>query len=143
MEKREERTYPLIIGCLYYILAYIYIRRQMPADFVHPALFGFLFGIVLVFVISLIVNFFVKISIHAASIFGLCGAIIGYSQTQLPVQLNATPTNLYLIMYLLVLAGTITAGRLYLKAHTLNEILLGSFVGFLVLYVSVKFGVFI
>jgi membrane-associated phospholipid phosphatase len=46
-------------------------------------------------------------------------------------------------MYLLVLAGIITAGRLYVKAHTLNEILLGSFVGFLVLYVSVKFGVFI
>ena len=143
MEKREERTYPLILGCLYYILAYIYIRRQIPLDFVHPALFGFLFGTVLVFVVILFVNFFVKISVHAAAIFGLCGAIIGYSQTQLPLQLNSTPTNLYLIMYLLVLAGLITAGRLYVKAHTLNEILLGSFVGFLVLYVSVKFGVFI
>jgi hypothetical protein len=143
MEKREERIYPLIIGCLYYVLAYIYIRRQMPYDYMHPALIGFLFGTVLVFVVSLVVNFFVKISLHAVAIFGLCGAVIAYSQTQLPGQLGTTPTNLYLIMYLLILAGIIAAGRLYLKAHTLNEILLGSFVGFLVLYVSVKFGVFI
>lgn len=144
LEIKEERTYPFVLVSFYYLLAYIYVRTKLPEDLEHSALLGFLFGVLLIFVISFIVNFYVKISLHAAAIFGIAGMLLGYSQTQLPGSYESLePTNLYIILYLLFVAGLVSGARLYLKAHSLNEILLGSFLGFFVMYVVVKFGIYI
>ncbi len=143
LEKREERIYPFILISFYYLLAYIYLRTKVPIDYQHPALVGFLFGVLVLFVTCFIINFFVKVSLHAASIFGFAGMLMGYSQTQLAVYEDAGPTNLFIILYVIILAGVVAAGRIYLKAHTLSEILFGAIVGFLILFMTVKFGIFI
>lgn len=143
MERREERIYPFVLISFYYLLAYIFMRVRLPVYYQHPALVGFIFGILVIFITCFIVNFYVKVSLHAAGIFGLCGMLIGYSQTQLPPDAGAGPTNLYLILYLFILAGIITGGRVYLKAHKLSEIILGAVIGFMVLFLTVKFGIYI
>ena len=143
LEKKEERVYPFILVSFYYLLAYIYVRTKIPMELQHPALVGFLFGILLIFVISFFVNFYVKISLHAAAIFGVAGMLLGYSQTQLSGFEAGGPTNLYIILYLLFVAGLVSGARLFLKAHSLTEILLGSALGFFVMYVVVKFGLYV
>ena len=143
LERREDRVYPFILVSFYYLLAYIFIRVRVPIDYQHPAFVGFMFGVLVLFFTCFVVNFYVKVSLHAAAIFGLCGMLIGYNQTQMSLDHAGGPTNLYIILYVLILAGIISAGRIYLKAHTLSEILLGSTIGFLVVFVSVKYGVYI
>lgn len=143
LEKKEERIYPFVLVSFYYLLAYIYVRTKIPIELQHPALVGFLFGVLLIFVISFVVNFYLKISLHAAAIFGVAGMLLGYSQTQLSGFEAGGPTNLYIILYLLFVAGLVSGARLFLKAHSLTEILLGSAVGFFVMYVVVKYGLYI
>jgi len=143
LEKREDRIYPFILVSFYYLLAYFFVRYRVPPDWQHPGMLGALFGMLLVFAISFIANFYIKISIHAAGIFGLAGTLLGYSQTQLPGFAQEGPTNLYVILYVFLVAGLVCGGRLYLKAHKLSEVLLGMLVGFSVMYTSVKFGLFI
>jgi len=143
LEKREERIYPFILVFFYYLLAYIYARYQIPDELKHPALIGFLFGILIVFAVCFIINFVLKISIHAAAIFGIVGMLIGYSQTQLPPNGVENPTNLFIILYIIIIAGIVAGARLYLKAHTLKEIIFGMLIGFSILFITVKYGVYI
>ncbi len=143
LERREDRVYPFILVSFYYLLAYIFIRTRVPIEYQHPAFVGFMFGVLVLFITCFIINFYVKVSLHAAAIFGLVGMLLGYNQTQLSWDPSAGPTNLLIILYLIVLAGIISAGRIYLKAHSLAEILLGSAIGFLVVFVSVKYGVYL
>jgi hypothetical protein len=140
---RKERIYPFVLVSFYYFLAYYYVRFEVPEGLRHPALIGFLFGMLVLFVLSFIANFYIKISLHSAAIFGLSGMILGYSQTQLPPDGVGVATNIFMILYLVIVAGLVSGGRLYLKAHTLSEIILGATLGFVVMFVTVKFGLFL
>jgi hypothetical protein len=136
LSNKEDRQYPFVLVTFYYILAYVYIRLQLPEELMHPALMSFIFGIIITFIISFIINFYIKISLHAAAIFGLCGMLLAYNQTQIE-------SNLIFLLYLMVIAGIVAAARLYLNAHSLKETILGMIIGFGVLFVSVKFGIYI
>lgn len=143
LEKREERIYPFVLISFYYLLAYIYMRTKVPVEYQHPALVGFLFGVLVLFLTCFIINFYVKVSLHAAAMYGFAGMLMGYSQTQLAINPEAGPTNLFIILYVLILAGIVSAARIYLKAHTLVEVVFGSIIGFMILFMTVKFGIFI
>lgn len=136
LSNRRERIYPFVLVIFYYILAYSYLKMQLPEYLQHPALMSFIFGIIIVFITSFILNFFIKVSMHAAGIFGLCGMLLAYDQTQVE-------SNLAFLLYLIFLGSLVAASRVYLGKHTLNETLLGMVVGFGVLFVSVKFGIYI
>jgi hypothetical protein len=143
MEHRKERIYPFILVTFYYVLAYVYVRIQIPDTATHPALLGALFGVLLVFIVAFIVNFYMKISLHAIGVFGLCGMLLGYNQTQLSVVGSQNFPNFEIILGLLILAGFVSAGRIYLKAHDLKETLAGMVLGFGVLFIVVRNGLFI
>jgi hypothetical protein len=143
MENRKERIYPFILVTFYYVLAYFYVRAQIPDNAKHPALLSFLFGILVVFVIAFIINFYVKISLHATAIFGLCGMLLAYNQTQLPFELGGGFPNLNIILGLFVIGGMVTAARVYLRAHDLKETLIGMALGFSILFVTVKYSLYL
>ena len=136
LSKREERFYPYVLIIFYYALAFGYLKLQLPEPFQHPALMGFVFGIILVFLVSFFLNFYVKVSMHAAGIFGVCGTILAYNQSQID-------SNIAFLLYLICLGGLVGASRIYLEAHTLKETIVGMAVGFFVLFLSVKFGLYI
>lgn len=141
LENKKERIIPFAIGGFYYLLAYIYVRYQLPEFLRHPALLAFLFGSVIIFLTVFVVNFSVKVSLHTTGIFGLCGGLIGYYQTQ---QLLENHDRMMIFLMLLIfVGGLVGAGRIYLKAHTLGETILGMFIGFVVMYVTVRFQIFI
>lgn len=142
MEKREERFYPYIIVTFYFILAYSFLRYQWPEKLQHPALLSFLFGMIVINVILIILNFRYKVSAHAAAIFGVCGLLIAYNQTQLSRFVEIELPNLGFILVFVIISGLVVTGRLVLKAHTIGEVLTGMLIGFTVMYSFVKFGIY-
>ena len=144
MENRKERTYPLVITTLYYGLIFFFLRGQLEEPLNHPSLFGYLFGMVVVFLVCIVINgIWIKISLHAVGIYALIGALIGYSQTQLPAfDASGVAPNFKWIIGLVLLSGLIGFSRLYLKAHTLREYILGCLIGFSIMFFTVKYGVY-
>lgn len=143
MENRRERVYPFFITTFYFLLAYIFVSYQLPEDFRHSGLLGFLFGLLVVNLICFLLNYFIKISIHAVASFGAAAALLAYNQNQIAYFENERFPNLGFTLFLLVIAGLVVTGRLYLKAHTLKEVLLGMVVGFFGIYLCVKFGIYL
>lgn len=142
LDNRKERVYPYFIVTFYYLLAYIFVRYQWPEQLQHPALLGFLFGMVLVNLLVMILNFSIKVSAHATASFGVVALLIAYNQSQLSQFEELELPNLAFILFFTVLSGLVVSGRLYLKAHSLQEVLLGMVIGFTGIYLCVKFGLY-
>ena len=132
METKEERIYPLITVLIYSTFCYVYLRRLVSSQPNYQLLLSYVFGILIVIAICFLINFYLKISLHAAGIFGLIGAIIGYFN----VQANY---NLPFIIVLVLIGGLVSAGRIYLRAHSNTEILLGILIGFTIQFFCMKF----
>ena len=127
---KRDRIYPFIVVTFYYVLAYGFLRYRLQEELQHVALMSFLFGIILTFIVSFIINFYLKLSLHAAAIFGVAAMVLAYDQSQIYSQL-------WIVMVLILAGGLISASRIYLKAHDLKETVVGMFVGFFVMYLTV------
>lgn len=132
MEDRKERLYVIGIMLMYVVFCYAYLRELISSQPSYTLLLSYTFGTLLVILFCLIINFYTKISLHAAGFFGVIGAVIGYFNTQ-------ANFNLSFILILIIVGGLISAGRLYLKAHSNKEILLGMLVGFTCEFLCMKF----
>lgn len=107
MENRHERVLPLFLTAIFFYSTY-YLLKQGP----HFALFNiFMLGATLLVIISLLINYMTKISIHMVAQGGILGAFTGFAIT-----LNQNYS--WLIMWLIIIAGLTGFARLKLKAHT-------------------------
>lgn len=75
--------------------------------------------------ISTLITFFYKLSIHSVAICGLLGIIMPLNKVAEGNQL------LFSTILLILLAGIVMSSRLQLNAHTPREILIGSVTGLL------------
>lgn len=73
--------------------------------------------------VSTILTFFFKVSVHSIGIWGLVGMLI------LLTKVTALNSLLYISLGLIVLAGIIMSARLQLGVHTSREVMWGSIVG--------------
>lgn len=122
MENREERLYPFIITAIFYFLTYQMIRQLQISD-VYKL---FTLGSAILILISMVVNFFMKISIHMVGIGGMLGALIGLS---LHINLNM----IYSIILIIFVSGVIGYSRLKLNAHKPIQIYTGFLSGAIVM----------
>jgi len=136
LEHRTERFTPIGITATYYIMNYVLLRIMIPEHIIISFLFPYAFGLALTVVIAFIVNNFTKVSLHMLGFFGIIGAVTGYFQNQLAY-------NLYFLILLIIVGGLIGSARLYLKAHTLKEVVLGIIIGFGIEYLCMKFEWFV
>jgi len=136
METQEERTYAISVMLIYTIFCYVYLRYLIISSSNYDYLLIYLFAITLTLLVSFILNFYVKISLHAIGIFGVAGALIGYFNNQMNF-------NIYVLLSILFIGGLICSGRLFLKAHKSGEVLLGMAVGFAIEFLCMKFEWFI
>jgi hypothetical protein len=120
MELKEERVYPFIVTIVFFFLAY-YTLRDVQISEVYRL---FLMGSTIMVVISLLINFISKISIHMVGIGGLTGSLTGIS-----IRLNLD--IVLLISVFILIAGIIGYARLNLAAHKPFQIYLGFVFGFL------------
>ncbi|MFK8046543.1 MAG: phosphatase PAP2 family protein [Crocinitomicaceae bacterium] len=138
MEDRKERLHVITIVLLYAVFCYVFLRINIlpNANYSLLYLLPYTFGVLLVILACLILTYFTKVSLHAAGIFGLIGAVIGYFNTQMNY-------NLPFILILIFVGGLICAGRLYLKAHSNKDIFIGIVTGFSIEFLCMKFEWFI
>lgn len=122
MESRHERVLPLFLTAIFFYGTY-YLLKQEP----HFALFNFfMLGATLLVIISLLINYMAKISIHMVAQGGIFGALAGYSLI--------FHQNYNLLIYLFVMTAGLTGfARLKLKAHTQTEVYTGFGLGVLVM----------
>ncbi len=136
MPTREERVYPLGFISIYYIISYYFLHEHIDLlsriTFLMPYMFGYTITLISAFIFS----FYIKISLHAMSFFGLVGGLTAYFQ-----MLPNPPLNFLFLS--IILGGLICTSRLYLKAHSLKEILYGMIFGFGIEYFCIKFGLYI
>lgn len=122
METRQERVLPLVLVSAFFYGTY-YLLKQGP----HFALFNiFMLGATLLVIISLLINYVTKISIHMVAQGGLFGAFTGFA--------IAFHQNYVLLICLIALAAGLTAfARLKLKAHNEAQVYGGFGLGVLVM----------
>jgi hypothetical protein len=119
----EERRGPYMLTAAMYLMNfYLFQRLHSPA-----LVNAFLLGCAAIVVGLLIINHFNKISIHMAS-FGLLTAVITAA-----AQAGGADVRLLLIPVLLA-AGLTASARLWLNAHSTQQIILGFALGFCVMY---------
>ena len=120
MKNRKERILPLITMAGIYYLTY-YLLKQGPV----PTLFNFfMLGTTMLVLISLLVNYLEKISIHMVAMGGMVGAFAGLA--------IGFHYDLWLILFILALASGLTGfARLKLQAHTEAQVYSGFALGVL------------
>ncbi len=120
LEKREERKYPLIFSSVFYIANYYFLSKvHLPAPYLFFLLAG-LFSLML----TLVITYYWKISMHMTGIGGLCGAFLLLSIVW-PIDIRLLLAVLFLI------AGITGTSRLLLQAHTPSQLAAGFAAGIL------------
>lgn len=121
LEDVKERKWPLLL----YAALNLIILRYVLDVFDYQALYYYFTGIFASSLIALtLVLFGKKVSLHMVGLTGLTTFIIGFS-------LHFSINLLEIISLLLILTGLTASSRLYFKAHSGTELILGILVGVL------------
>lgn len=119
IENVSERKWPLLFYCVIQLIILQYIVNRF--DFME--LYHFFKGILISTILSAgFVYFRMKISLHLVGLAGILGFLIVLSHFY---RLNM----IFLIALLVIISGLTATSRLYLKAHTPVELLLGLLIG--------------
>lgn len=144
MEDKMERVGPLIVCAICYLWLFLNIRTHNAFPLVFSA---FVLGALISICIAFFLNNFHKISLHAIGISGFLfavGRIIisegrAYSIFHLPFEYTISVHNIFLLSILLIITGAVISSRLYLKAHTMQDVLGGVLVGLIGQILAIKF----
>jgi len=119
LKTRRERFFPLLFYSCSVIIMHILLKNMLPLQITY----AYTLSIAIASLLLLFLNILVKASMHLLGIGGVSGLIIAlkylYSADMF--------TELILVF---IIAGLAASARLYLKAHSLKEIVLGYFIGF-------------
>lgn len=119
LTNRSEKTFPLIVTALGYLLALWLLRDVLVASLIRT----FIFSAVTCIWIAIIVNYFWKISLHMIAIGGAFAllSLIAISSTDVSI------TDLSIAT---LLCGGLASARVYMNHHSLTQVGVGFFVGF-------------
>jgi len=120
LENRKERILPFVMAFFFYGFTYYLLKRVNLPQTLNSLMLGASVAVLL----SLLITFFKKLSIHMVGISGVFGAFYAIS-----IGFNLDILNL--LLFLIFLIGGVGSARLALKQHNPTELILGFFVGFL------------
>lgn len=116
-----ERRWPLF----FFMLLCVMVLSQILNVYNYPALYYYFVGILFSTLSCYILTWFrLKISLHMVGLAGLLLFIIALS-------INFHIYMLYTISFMIIIIGLTASSRLYFKAHTYPELLLGILIGLL------------
>ena len=118
MPDHKQRILPLIATIIFYVWAYLAIRK---INF--PYMMGvFMMGTLISLFVSFLINVFYKISLHMVA--------AGGALTAMMLLVFVSPADMsYYFLIMILLTGTIASARIYLNAHTLKEVYAGFMAG--------------
>ncbi len=111
METRQERVIPLFVVAVFFYGTYFLLKQGPYFAFYNI----FLLGATLLVIISLFINYFIKISIHMVALGGLFGTFVGFT---LALQLELR----FLLTMIIIVSGFVGFARLKLKAHSEGQV---------------------
>lgn len=125
LNRRHERSVPYVI-CILALAgtAWFMAHKGAPMWFVMFFAGGAAAGIV-----EMTVNFFWKISVHAAGVAGITALLL-----RITTQNWSAPETMVWLMVSIGAAGLLGAARIWLGRHTLGQVLAGYAVGFCSIY---------
>lgn len=115
----NQRKIPLLLQM---VLTLVLIKQSITVDRFPELYYFFLAGLITTFMAFVLLFLKVKSSIHMIGISALTYFVIGLSMHN---QINM----IYTIAMLFLLTGLIASSRLYMKAHTINELIIGYVIG--------------
>jgi len=119
LNRRSERKYPIIFTILFHVANY-YFLTKIHLPFIY---YVFLLSGIFSLIVTFLVSYFWKISMHTTGIGGLCGVFFAC------LLIWGIDTRL-LIGSLFLMAGMIGSARLILNAHTSGQVYAGFLAGF-------------
>jgi len=119
LRTQKERIIPYVITMFFYWWMYYLSRnfKDQPVDLKY-----FYFGIFIATSLGLIVNNFIKVSLHAIGISGLLMAI-------LLVSINYPAINLIWLLSVILLSSIVVSARMIVSDHTKQELIVGFGIG--------------
>ncbi|MDX9940654.1 MAG: hypothetical protein RBS53_00385 [Bacteroidales bacterium] len=118
LDERSERMIPLMLSAVYFFITYYLLRRiALPS-----LLYFYLIGATILILLTLIITYRWKISIHMVSMGGLTGFLISLA---LLLQLNLDG----LIIAAFFASGLLGTARVKLNAHNLSQVFAGYIMG--------------
>ncbi len=126
MESRSERILPFVfISIVYVLIACLFVYKvHLSVNFTKLLLI-----IAALVVASTVSTLFFKVSVHSVSWWGMVGIV-------LPLNKVAGGELIWPTAALILIAGVVMSARLKLNAHTVNEVMVGGGIGFIVSYVG-------
>lgn len=122
MESRRERVMPFIfIAMIYGAVTYMMISRV--GIYWTDYFMRFFFIIDALVLVSMLITFFYKASIHALALGGIVGIFLPLNK------ISQDANMLYVTLGLIVVTGVTMSARLQLNAHTPREVLVGGLLG--------------
>ena len=115
----EERKFPLLLFISISFIIGHWLYKSAIVDILSLFFFGYGLGLIC---ISLFLYLKIKISLHTLAISGLIGFLIYFSYFY---KINL----IRILATLFVLVGLVASARLRLRAHQLNEVILGGIIG--------------
>lgn len=123
LQSRKERILPFVFISLLYLLVTFLFYFKLPFSANFNKLMMIISALV---VVSLLITFYYKISIHSIAMGGGIGILLPLNQVT--EQLNL----LWPTAFTILATGLVMSSRLVLDAHTPREVMYGGVVGFLV-----------
>lgn len=121
LKEAKERKFPLMIQCILLLL----IIKMIFDPYEDPEIYYFFVGILFSAFSALVMVFFkLKVSLHQIGVAGILMFLVGLS-AHFKINLLIT------ISFFLFVNGWVASSRLYGKAHTYPEIIVGLFLGIL------------
>jgi hypothetical protein len=119
LRTQKERIIPYVITMFFYWWMYYLSRnfKDQPIDLKY-----FYFGIFIATSLGLIINNFIKISLHAIGISGLLMAVF-------LVSMRYPAVNLIWLLFTILLSSIVVSARMIVSDHTKQELLIGFAVG--------------
>jgi len=129
--ERRDRVIPFSIFAIFYAAITYFFYAKFRIDLTDNV-FKIMIVLDTLVLVSAVITFFYKISIHTLCVWGFIGIILFLNK--------ASDTNLLLIpsVAMFLVAGAVMASRLQLNAHTPSEIWLGAAVGFVISFAGMN-----
>ncbi len=122
MRERRDRYLPFVMITIFYavVCGMFFYKVSLNVNFNKVMLI-----VTVLTAVATIATFFFKVSVHSLAIGGALGIVM-------PLNKAADGTLLFLVVAMIVIAGTVMSARLYLQVHGMREVGYGAAIGFAV-----------
>ena len=131
MESKDDRIPSMVLFLFYSITFYYYIKD---IDVIQPMVFSFFISIATATLISIILSYFLNLSLHNVALSLLLGMIVSLAQI--------TSENHDLYVYITIgVIGLISSLRLFLEKVDLPNLVISTVLGFACSYLCIVFDI--